>query len=69
MKLVHIVKDGDTYKVLANPDYEAPAPTREDDALVVDTHAVTMSLTPAGTDKLTLELSGVGAQEDRRRRR
>ncbi len=58
MKLVHVVKEGGSYKILANPDFEAPAPTVKGDALVVDTHSVTMSLLPAGTDKLTLELSG-----------
>jgi hypothetical protein len=58
MKLVHIVRDGDAYKVFANPDYEAPAPTMKGEALVVDTHAATMSFLPAGTDKLTMDLSG-----------
>ena len=58
MRLVHIVKDGDSYKVFANPDLEAPAPTMEDDTLVIDTHAVKMTLTPAGTEELTLELTG-----------
>jgi hypothetical protein len=58
MRLVLVVKDGDSYKVLANPDYEAPAPTLEGDALVIDAHAVKMSLVPAGTDELTLKLTG-----------
>ncbi len=58
MKLVHIVRDGDAYKVFANPDYEAPAPTMKGEALVVETHAATMSFLPAGTDKLTMDLSG-----------
>ncbi len=58
MRLVHIVKEGDTYKVFANPNYEAPAPTMDGEALVVETHAATMSFLPAGTDKLTMDLSG-----------
>ncbi len=58
MQLVHILKAGDAYKVYANPDYEAPAPTLEDGALIIDTHAVTLTFVPAGTDKLTLDLSG-----------
>jgi hypothetical protein len=58
MKLVHIVKDGEAYKVYANPDYQAPAPKVEGDALVIDAHAVKMTLVPAGADALTLELSG-----------
>jgi hypothetical protein len=58
MMLVHIVKEGDSYTVYANPDYKAPAPTLKDGALVIDTHAVKLTLTPAGTDKLTFELSG-----------
>jgi hypothetical protein len=58
MRLVHIVKEGDSYRVFANPDYEPPRPTMKDGALVVDTHSVVMSLIPAGTDKLDLEYSG-----------
>jgi hypothetical protein len=58
MRLVHVVKNGDSFKVFANPDYEAPDPALKDGALVVDTHAVVMSLIPAGTDRLDLELSG-----------
>lgn len=58
MKLVHVVKDGDTYAIYANPDYPAPSPTMKGDSLVIDAHAVKMTLTPAGTDKLTHELSG-----------
>jgi len=58
MKLVHIVKNGDAYTVFANPDYEAPAPTKKGDALVIDAHSVKLSLIPAGTDRLTHELTG-----------
>jgi hypothetical protein len=58
MRLVHIVKEGDSYRVFANPDYEPPSPTLKDGALVVETHSVVMSLIPAGTDKLDLEYSG-----------
>ncbi len=58
MRLVHIVKDGDSYQVFANPDYKAPAPTKEGAGLVIDSHIVKMTLTPAGTDKLTLQLTG-----------
>ena len=58
MRLVHITKEGDSYRVLANPDFEAPGPKLKDGALVVDTHSVVMSLIPAGTDKLDLQLSG-----------
>ena len=58
MRLVHIVKEGDSYRVFANPDYEPPAPTLKNGALVVKTHSVVMSLIPAGTDKLDLEYSG-----------
>jgi hypothetical protein len=58
MRLVHIVKDDDSYQVFANPDFKAPAAAVEDDTLVIDAHAVKMTLTPTGTDELTLELSG-----------
>ena len=58
MTLVHVAKEGDVYTVYANPDYKAPAPTLKDGALVIDTHAVKLTLSPAGTDKLTFELSG-----------
>jgi hypothetical protein len=58
MNLVHIVQEGDSYAIFANPDYRAPAPTMEGSALVIDSHVVKMTLTPAGTDKLTLEYTG-----------
>ncbi len=58
MRLVHIVKEGAAYRVLANPDFEAPSPELKDGALVVDTHSVVMSLIPAGKDRLDLQLSG-----------
>lgn len=58
MTLVHVAKEGDVYTVYANPDYKAPAPTLKDGALVIDTHSVKLTLSPAETDKLTFELSG-----------
>ena len=63
MRLVHIVKDGDAYKVFANPDYEAPAPAMKNGALVIDTHVVKMTLTPAGTEELTFALTGEGLKK------
>ena len=58
MTLVQILKDGDTYKVLANPDAPAGDAVKDGDSLVVDTHAVTMTFTPQPNDQLQLEFSG-----------
>jgi hypothetical protein len=56
--LVHIVKDGDKYSVLANPDTPLGAATRSGDSLVIATHAVTMTFAPGDGDTLTVALSG-----------
>jgi hypothetical protein len=56
--LVHVVKDGDTYSVRANPDTPLGATTKNGDALVIATHAVTMTFAPGAGDKLTVTLSG-----------
>lgn len=58
MTLVQIQKDGETYKVLANPDVPAGDAVKEGDSLIVDTHAVTMKFTPQPDDELLLRLSG-----------
>jgi hypothetical protein len=58
MTLVQILKDGDTYKVLANPDAPAGDAVKDGDSLVVDTHAVKMKFTPQPNDQLQLEFSG-----------
>ena len=56
--MVHIVKDGDTYTVSANPDTKVGAATRKGDSLVVDTHAVQMTFVASGSGTLSIELDG-----------
>ncbi|NLE23333.1 MAG: hypothetical protein GX624_11240 [Actinobacteria bacterium] len=58
MTMVQVGKDRDDYVVLTNPDAPAGDAVREGDSLVVDSHAVTMTLTPAGPDQLSLTFSG-----------
>ena len=56
--LVNVVKDGGTYTVRANPDTPLGAATKDGDALVIATHAVTMTFAPGAGDTLTVTLSG-----------
>jgi hypothetical protein len=56
--LVHIVKDGDTYSARANPDTPLGTTILQSGSLMVDTHAVTMTFTPAADGTLTLSLGG-----------
>jgi hypothetical protein len=58
MTMVQVGKDGGNYVVLANPDAPAGDAVKEGDSLVIDTHAVDLSLAPAGPDQLTLTFSG-----------
>ena len=58
MTLVWIQKDGDTYKVLANPNAPTGDATKEGDSLIVDTHAVLMRFTPAPADTMNLQFTG-----------
>ena len=58
MTMVQITRDGDTYKVLTNPDNDAGAAKKEGDSLVLESHAVKTTITAAPQDKLRLEFSG-----------
>ncbi len=58
MTMVQVGKDGDEYVVLTNPDAPAGDAVKEGDSLIVDSHAVMMTLTPAGQDQLDLTFSG-----------
>lgn len=58
LTLIQIHSDGGTYTVLANPDVPTGDAKKEGDSLVIDTHAVVMTFTPAPDDKLSLEFSG-----------
>lgn len=58
MTLVQIQKDGDTYKVLANPNVATEAPRKDGRSLVVDTHAVLMRFTPTTADTMNLQFTG-----------
>jgi uncharacterized protein (DUF2147 family) len=58
LTLIDIQNDGDSYKVLANPNVSVGDAKKNGDKLVVDTHAVVMTFSPAGADKLSLEFSG-----------
>lgn len=58
MTMIQIHKDGDTYKVLSNPDTDAGAAEKVGDGLVVDTHVVKMTFTPTPQDKLDLQFTG-----------
>jgi hypothetical protein len=58
MTLVQIQKNGETYKVLANPDVPAGDAKKEGDTLVVDTHVVKLTFSPQAADKLALEFTG-----------
>ncbi len=58
MTMIQIHKDGDTYKVLSNPNRDAGAATKEGDDLVIDTHVVNMRFTPAPPDKMDLQFTG-----------
>jgi hypothetical protein len=58
MTLMEVQKNGDKYVVLANPDAPVGEGVKEGESLVVESHAVTTTLTPAPGDKLTVEFSG-----------
>jgi hypothetical protein len=58
MTMVQIHKDGDTYTVLSNPNRKTGDAKKEGDALVVDTHVVTMTFTAKPQDKLDLQFTG-----------
>ena len=58
MTLVQIATDGGKYIVLANPDVPVGDTGEKDGSLIVDSHAVVMTFTPASADKLTLEFTG-----------
>jgi len=58
MTLVQIQKNGETYKVLANPDVPAGDAKKEGDTLVVDTHVVKLTFSPQAADELALEFTG-----------
>jgi hypothetical protein len=58
MTMVQIQKDGDTYKILSNPNHDAGTAKKEGDSLIVDTHVVSMRFTPAPQDKLDLQFTG-----------
>ena len=58
MTLVQIQKDGDTYKVLSNPNVATDVPKKEGESLIVDTHAVVMRFTPASGDTMDLQFTG-----------
>jgi hypothetical protein len=58
LTLVNIQNAGGAYKVLANPNVSVGDARKDGDGLVVDTHAVVMTFSPTGDDKLSLEFSG-----------
>ena len=58
MTMIQILKDGDTYKVLSNPNRDAGTAKKEGDGLVIDTHVVKMTFTPMPQDKLNLQFTG-----------
>ncbi len=63
--LIHVVKNGDTYKVLGSPNAPLGTATKDGDSLLIDTHAVEMRFVPAGTDKLTFEIGGEAFKKTR----
>ena len=58
MTLVQVQKNGDKYVVLANADAPVGEGMKEGESLIVESHAVTTTLTPAADDKLNVEFSG-----------
>jgi hypothetical protein len=58
MTLIQIMKEGETYTVLANPDTPTGEAQKDGESLVVDTHALEMRFTPAAGDKLEIEFTG-----------
>jgi hypothetical protein len=58
MTMIQVSKDGGDYVVLANPDVPAGDAVKEGESLLIDTHAVALTLTPAGQDQLSLTFSG-----------
>ena len=58
MTMIQIHKDGDTYKVLSNPDTDAGTAEKVGDGLVIDTHVVKLTFTPMPQDKLDLQFTG-----------
>ena len=62
--LVHIVKDGDTYSVAVNPDMPLSV-VQKGDALVADTHAVSMTIASGADDTLTVTVGGQSAAKER----
>jgi hypothetical protein len=58
MTMIQIQKDGDTYKVLSNPNHDAGTAAKDGDDLVIDTHVVKLRFTPKSQDKLNLEFTG-----------
>lgn len=58
MTMLQIAKDGDTYTVKSNPDQPMGEVKKDGQDLVVDTHVVSIRITPVSQDKLGLEFSG-----------
>jgi len=58
MTMIQIHKDGDTYKVLSNPDTDAGTAKKVGDGLVIDTHVVKLTFTPMPQDKMNLQFTG-----------
>jgi len=58
MTLVQIAKEDGTYTIVGNPDVPVGKVEEKDGSLIVESHAVVMTFTPATTDKLTLEFTG-----------
>lgn len=58
MTMIAIRKVGDTYQVISNPNRDAGKAAKEGDSLVLDSHAIKTTLTPAPQDKLDVEFSG-----------
>jgi len=58
MTMIQVGRSGSDYIVLADPDAPAGDAVKKGDSLVIESHAVTMTLQPAGADELALTFSG-----------
>jgi hypothetical protein len=58
MSLLQIGKDGDTYTVASNPDQPMGDVKQEGDSLVIDTHVVSVRISPVSKDEIAMEFTG-----------
>ncbi len=58
MTMIQVGVDGGEYVVLTNPDAPAGHAVKKGDSLVIESHAVTTTLTPAGQDRLSATFTG-----------